>query len=190
MPKYIPVFIISILLGAALFTSLRYATIAREKAEVESELTGIKKEIALLEAHMKEAQDIYSTLSQEKASLLDILKGLEYKITQQSSKNTLSQKHLFLLIGEIKGLRNDKMKLSERIMSLEQQNSQLTTKLGSVTELKKAIKGLQKEMRENKLAMAVKMRHDTMLKGNLGYIVKDGVSTYSSRIAIEVKSIE
>lgn len=190
MAKRIFILVIFILLGAASFFGLRYANIAREKSRLTSELNGIKNEITLLEAQMREGQDAYGALSQEKASLLDILQGMKNKIAQLRSKNALNQRHVFSLIREIKGLQNNKIKLTERIALLETDNSQLSGKLNSIPELKKAIKELRKKMREDTRAMAAGASPDNMLDGNLGYLVKDGASTYGPRIVIEVKPIE
>lgn len=66
--------------------------------------------------------------------------------------------------------------LLEGKLRLIRENNSMKAKLGSVDELKKAIRKLKKETRIK----------ETLIKGNRGLLIKDGKSTSNANIKIEV----
>lgn len=122
---------------------------------------------------------------------MGLLKDLSGKLARLQAKNGLNQRHIFSLIREIKDLQGEKKALERRITLLGRENSEMNAKLNSLSGLKDAIRALKKKMREEKIAQWRQLRlEDDLLNGNLGYLLKDGVSTYAARVKIEVKALQ
>lgn len=190
---------------AVIFLSLRYINIVHQKARIESQLAETKRQIGFLEGQLKEEEELRQKLKEEKVLLVNSLNDAQGKITQLSLGNTQAQEHIFSLIREIKGLEKenlkineDKARLEDRLCTLEGRNAQMEARLHSIPELKKALKELKNEMRQSHSKFRSGFETKTKsaqeeagnLMGNLGFIIKNGVSTYRPRIKIEVKPIQ
>ena len=191
MVKNIFMVMVSLLLGAVAFFGVRYANISREKTKIEQEFKEVKEEIGVVGLELQQDQRAATHLYEEKASLLQVLKDLEGKFTQLQAKNGLSQRHIFSLIKEIKNLQGNRKTSRERIALLEKENAQINAQLNSLPGLKNALKAFKKKMREERIAQLKQLRlEDDIVDGNLGYLVKDGASTYTTGVKIEVKTLQ
>lgn len=112
-----------------------------------------------------------------------------------------SKRRLSKLFGEFRALEKEVIDRDERLNvmkaqitqleqdkeTLAQENESMKFRLGSIPELKKAIREVKIKVRDAVREMREKLRIDTMVWGNAGFLVKDGQNTFqSSGVKIEV----
>ena len=189
MKKNILVLIFSLMIGAVIFSVVRYIAVSQAKARLEYELSQAKEHAWFLEGQLKQDEELISGLNEEKRLLTDTLKEKESRISKLEQKNTQSQEHIFSLVNEIEGARKQRDKTMNDLSVSQEKLRELQTRLQSIPELKKAIKEVRLQMR-NRLP---KTNHRPATLGriseaesNLGYLLRNGVSTFKPRIKIEV----
>jgi hypothetical protein len=69
---------------------------------------------------------------------------------------------------------------------LEKTNTDLTVKLSSIDELKKAIRDLKEKMRQDRIAARKGSKANQEIAGNRGYIIWKGQPTLKNKVRIEV----
>jgi chromosome segregation ATPase len=189
MKKNMLVLIFSLMIGAVIFSVLRYIAVSRVKARLEYELSQVKEHAWFLEGQLKQDEELISGLNEEKRLLTDTLKGKESRISQLEQKNTQSQEHIFSLVNEIEGARKQRDKTMQDLSASQEKLKELQTRLQSIPELKKAIKEVKMQMRNRRLKTnhsSEPLRQISEAESNFGYLLKDGASTYKPRIKIEV----
>lgn len=147
---------------------------------------------------------------QLKEQTLNLMEGLEKEKTSQERRHRdnaylqgyarASKQRLIKLFRRQQLLQEDLARVSEKFSlsqaenealaqdksMLAHENKEMKDKLGSISELKKAIIELRKQMRTTAADRRTARRNDTQSYGNRGYLVKDGKSTYSAQFRIEV----
>ena len=174
-----------LLLGVTVFSMVRYVSELKARFRLQDSLT--------------QTQDEAARLSQQRQNLLQEL-GKEQEFNQQlvvrSKKlkaysrasatrmkrffrdSAITQNELEDISAKFSILKAENRALIDRHKRSYLQNEQLKFKLGSVAELKKAIRELR----------AQRFQHpDLEIGGNQGFLIKDGRST-SEKIKIEVIS--
>lgn len=189
MKKNMLVLIFSLMIGAVIFSAVRYIAVSQAKARLEYELSQVKEHAWFLEGQLKQDEELISGLNEEKRLLTDSLKEKESRVSQLEQKNTLNQEHIFSLVNEIEGARKQRDKTMKDLSAASEKLREVQIRLQSIPELKKAIKEIKMQMRNRRL----KTNHRSAPPGqiseaesNFGYLLKDGVSTYKPRIKIEV----
>lgn len=191
------ILVYSILLGAAIFFSIRYRNIIHQKAELEFQLKRANQQLRSLGEQLALQKELTTELKQEKSALSGSLQEAEGKIFRLEEKNAGAQERIVSLLKDIKGLqekitwsKEEKNQLEEKVSILGERNARLDTKLSSIPELKKAIKELKLQMRKihPKPALKIKRYSEEVFEGNSGYLIKDGVATYRPRFTIKVES--
>jgi chromosome segregation ATPase len=170
----------------ALFSIFKYASLLKEKNDLLNSLNQLRQERQALEM---EKQNLLQTLEKQIE--------LQQRVSQQNYvlKEYLqaSKKRLTRLFEDFQELQKKKGQLDSRYTllkaenaALRQESESLKLKLSSITELKKAIKELKGQMR--KVGLKMKKTADTLerLEWNRGFLLKDGKSTYSTKIKIKV----
>jgi chromosome segregation ATPase len=195
MKKNIPLLVFFLMAGGFIFSVIRYVAALQANARLDLALKETKHQVGVLEGRSKEDQDLIAGLRGEKTLLLDSLKEAEEKISEAKQKNAQNEERIFSLTKELdalekEGLRTkeEKAALEEKMTQLEAQNAALDARLRSIPELKKAIREVKIQMRKSRIVSASRSaRRREVIGGNAGYLIKDGVSTQSHRIIIEVR---
>jgi chromosome segregation ATPase len=92
------------------------------------------------------------------------------------------------LKDENQTLKDKEVQLNAQIANLSQENSILKTRLGSIPELKKAIREAKQRMRQMNLSLKNKSKAVyQIIGGNRGYLIKDGQVSKPAKVKIEVK---
>lgn len=133
---------------------------------------------------LAKAQDEIAVLTQEKQNLLQEM-GKEKELNGQlASKNAGLKNYLKACKNKIALLFKDKSKLQgnlgdagARFSILKAENDQLKVKLSSIVELRKAIRELKAGKRRSRALAS---------EGNLGFVIRNGRSTISDKVKIEV----
>lgn len=189
MKKNMLVLIFSLMIGAVIFSGVRYMAVSQAKARLEYELSQVKEHAWFLEGQLKQDEELISGLNEEKRLLTDTLKEKESRVSQLEQKNTQHQEQIFSLVNEIEGARKQRDKTMKDLSANQEKLRELETKLQSIPELKKAIKEVKTQMRNRRLKAnprSVPLGRISEAEINFGYLLKDGVSTYKPRIKIEV----
>ncbi|MCU0651031.1 MAG: hypothetical protein MUC52_02220 [Candidatus Omnitrophica bacterium] len=197
-----------ILSGITAFCLYEYIASIREKAELEAELSQIQKDIKVLELIRSNLyQDLEKSHQSEKMLILENT-GLKDQIKIDTDRFTVleasirqAQENVEALNGQISVSRAENTALASEIEGLKGELSAAVTEkekmsqtLNSVAELKKAIKALKIKTRQARRSMPVTIITDAqeqvreIILGNSGFLIKDGKSTYPSRVKIEVHS--
>lgn len=183
--KDIKVIIIAFLAGISIFCVASFISLLKEKNSLQEEVRLRKIEVGGL---TNEKQNFMQALEKEKQLSGELTsKNSRLKRNLSSGSNRLNK--LFtqysretaqtaVLKAENAALRQEKDKLAMDLNQAVRDRQGLQVRLSSVTELRKAMRELKKRKRDGTLVRN--------LEGNQGFIVKNGKSTYSSSVKIEV----
>lgn len=189
MKKNILILIFSLMIGAVIFSVLRYIAVSQAKARLEQELFQTKEHVGLLEGQLKQEEELIISLNEEKRMLAGTLKEKEGKISQLEAKNTQNQEQIFSLVNEIEDARKQRDNTMRDLSVSQEKLTEMQTRMQSVPELKKAIRELKMRMRNSRPKIRPRFALPAQISGaesNFGYLVRDGMPTYKPRIKIEV----
>jgi len=95
------------------------------------------------------------------------------------------------LIAENTTLKEKEDKLIKELTRVYNEKKGLQARLSSITELKKAIKELKKQVYRvgTEVKEKIKAKNTAIKEGNLGFLIKNGKSTYPAKVKIEVKPL-
>lgn len=184
-------FIIAFLVGAAIFCVLKYIFYLKEEnLDLENDkqtLTEIlKKERELEEKLIQEKAAVKADLqvSQERlAKLATDFQQVQNFVEQLNSENTA-------LKTENDNLKDEQYSLNNKLIQMTQENDSFKARLGSLVELKKAIRELKQKMRSKTHGeIKEKTQPERIREGNRGYLIKSGKTTYPSKAKIEVNLV-
>jgi len=202
--KNYKVILIVFLLGVAAFSVFKYVLILGEKYDLLNVVDRLKEQEAAL---LNEKQNLLKTLEKQKwlkQKLIDensiIREGLisgKEKSTKLGADLTQAQKTIAELNTQISSLQAEKAavghemdKLNIQLTQVIQEKDALNSRLNSIAELKKAIKELKIKMRKARVesndAPGVRNKTGQIIKGNRGFFVKAGKSTFP----VKAKKIE
>lgn len=191
--------LIVILVTITTFSVFKYFSSLREKYDLLNTLNQTKEQLATLEKQrqnllqdLEKEKQFQQKLAQENSGLKDYLKASKKRLTKLfadfgEAEKTIEQlgAKFSVLEAENTALREQRDKLSTQFIQVIQENDSLKARLSSITELKKAIKQLRRQMRE--VSREIKKRsQDEVIEGNRGFLIKDGKSTYPPKVRIEV----
>ncbi|MFA6350128.1 MAG: hypothetical protein WCY12_04305 [Candidatus Omnitrophota bacterium] len=204
MKKDFKLILMIFMAGISIFCIFQFAKATKEKYDMQGTLAKMKGEITILEVQKQKLtqdlvkeQEVQQKLAAENAGLSEQLKANTDKLSQFQCDLQKAQ-------GTIDGLNSQVSALNAQLISMKQENSQLTqvtqdrdnlqAKMNSIDELKKAIKELKGQMRKTgkEIKKEVKkkaIKPDAKPGLNYGYIVKDGQSTFSSKVNIQVNPV-
>jgi len=192
--------LIVLLLTIAVFCVFKYIASLKEKYDLLNTLNQIKEQVATLEKKeqglletLEKEKELQRKLSQENSGLKDGLKiskirlmklFREAKETQKSIEQLNAQ--FSILKAENKALIEKEDKLKAQFSQVSQENETLKARLGSVVELKKAIRELKRQMRKVSIEINQETQDEKIVEGNHGFLIKDGKLTYPTRVRIKV----
>lgn len=169
-----------LLLGIAAFSMVKYVSELKARYMLQDSLTQAQGQIAAL---LQEKQNLLQDLKKEKelneqlelkiTNLKDYLRASKNRISRLFQSNARNQEALEDINTRSSILKAENRALIESRRRFYLENEEFKSKLNSVVELKKAIKEL-------------KIKNRKALEGNRGFLIKDGQSTTSDKIKIEV----
>jgi hypothetical protein len=168
-----------ILICLAVFLVFSYIVALKEKNELTRGIERAREQVNLLLKDklnlmetIKEQQLTQQNLTQENNGLKETLRVNTEKLAQVDAELAQAKKNMEQLNAEAAVLRSE--------------NAQMKERLGSIKELKKAIKEIKIQMHNAKVEVLKKVDMQRLLEGNRGFMVKEGKSTYQTKIKIEV----
>jgi len=195
--------ILALLAGITAFSIFKYASSLKENydlaADVEKlsvEILGLEEEKEALTATLEREKKMQQALSAENALNKDALQEFKQKLGQLETELQFSQMAVDELGQQLSAVKAENFALRDQVQTLQlevsqarQDNQTMKEQLGSVKELKKAIKQLRQKMRAERHKAVLRLDSEEIILGNAGFLVKDGKSTYPSRIKIDVSPV-
>jgi len=190
--------IVVLLLLIAYFIALgeRYRLRA-DLARVRVKATTLEIEKQKLLRQLEKQKAIQEQLDAQSPSQGANTQGGEIIIIQPASDSRYNQaqkiiEELNLRLASLKEenqtLKDKELELNTQIANLSQENSILKTRLGSIPELKKAIKEVKQRMHQMNLSLKNKSKTVyQIIGGNQGYLIKDGQVSKPAKVKIEVR---
>lgn len=176
--------VLVLLIGITAFSMIQYLSELRERYSLQESLTQAQGKIVILE---QEKQNLLQDIEKEKqlkeqlalknANLKDYLRASKKKIARLFKDNAKTQDSLEELNAKLSILKAENKALIAGRKRIYAENEQFKFKLGSIAELKKAIKELRANRRKTRLLET---------EGNRGFLIKDGQPTAVERVRIEV----
>jgi chromosome segregation ATPase len=182
--------LIVFLIGVIIFAIFQYILSLKEQVLVLE-----NEEQALLQTLENERQ-LKQKLVEENAQLQENLKPSEENLVAldtdlNEAKNKIEElgSHIHLLKAENIALREKNASLASGLDSVVKEKDNLQAKLSSIVELKKAIKELRRQAYKVGQEIKEEIQNDIIMEGNRGFLLKEGKSTYSAKVKIEVKPL-
>lgn len=167
--------VILLLVSSAVFLTLRYIY------SLKNNISCLKDNVAVLE---NQKQNLLQALEKEKiavkalntknANLKDYLRAMHKKLNKLFFGLDIAEEKANKLDVQLSVLKAEHSALLENQQSLTQENEAMKIKLSSIEELKKAIKELKRTKR---------------LEGNRGFLIKNGQSSSTAKVKIEVTPV-
>lgn len=192
--KNYKVILIIFLLGITIFSVFKYVSSLRAL----NTLDRLKVQVAALE---DERQNLLQTLEKEKELQQKFkidLGASQERLSKLNGELTQAQKTIEDLSAQVSTLKTENVSLikekddlSVQLTQIIQEKDEFKRRLSSLSELKKAIRELKRQMRKisREIKTETRPQTDKIIEGNRGFLIKDGKSTYISRVKIEVKPI-
>lgn len=178
-----------LMLSITAFSMVRYVSELKARYRLSDSLVQVQEEIAIL---TQEKQNLLQELEKEKGLKEQLaLKNANLKAYLRAGKNRIArlfvdssriQNNLEDVSAKLSILKVENRAIIDSRKRIYLENEEFKAKLGSVVELKKAIRELKKARK--------KKRKPALLKteGNQGYLIKESQPTSSDKIKIEVFS--
>lgn len=197
------VVLIAFLVGITIFTGFKYFSALKEKYDLSLNLNQVNSQVAALENEkqslmqdLDKEKELQKAFSQENLQLKDDLKLNNDRLSQLDAEFQTAQKTVEELNAKISVAKAENIALRDQIESLKieatqatQDKEKLEARLGSIKELKNAIRELRQKIRLAKKDLKIRTKREEIIIGNLGYIIKDGKPTYPSKVKIEVQPL-
>jgi chromosome segregation ATPase len=193
--------LIAFLTGITIFSGFKYFSALKAKYDLMANLNQLNSQVAALENEkqslmqdLDKEKELQKILSQENLQLKGDLKlnndrlsqlNVEFRAAQKLAEELNSQ--IFAVKAENVALRDQIEGLSLELTQAVQDKEKLKARLGSIKELKKAIEELRQKIRLAKKDLKIRREAESIIIGNQGYLIKNGKSTYPSKVRIEVQ---
>ncbi|MFH0790456.1 MAG: hypothetical protein V2A64_02390 [Candidatus Omnitrophota bacterium] len=195
------ILLIALLSGITIFSIYKVILSLKEKQSLVRELGQIKIQVSNLENEkqnmlqtLEKERSLAEKLTQENVTLKDDLK--EGKSNIAKLKNDFAQvqitaeqlnSQLTVLQVENTNLKAETDKLRLDFGELSQENNNLRFKLSSLTELKKAMGAVKKQVHKISREIRQRIREKRSSgEGNRGFVLQRGKSTCPAKVIIEV----
>ncbi len=173
-----------LLIGIVAFSMVGYMSELRERYRLKDSLTQAQGQITVL---VQEKQNLLQEIEKEKGlkeqlalkntGLKDYLRASKNKITRLFHDNAKTQTSLEEQSAKLSILKAENKALIDGRKRIYTENEQLKLKLGSIVELRNAIRELKNRKHNDPFIET---------EGNRGFLIKDGKSTAVERFKIEV----
>ena len=164
---------------------------------MDSDVKALEDEKNDLESNLGREKEMSRVLSQEITGLKDTLTQSKENLVQLETDFQASQKAIEVLSSEFSLVKAENTALRGQIQGMELdisqakvEKEQLRARLSSIDALKKAIKELRQKTRLAKKQVQQSIAaKEKIISGNNGFLVKNGKSTLSGTIKIEVEPL-
>lgn len=178
------------LFTVTLFVVIKYVSFLKDERDGLLNLVNHTREQAMiLGKKIEEERTIYQKVNKENLWLKDYLGASRKRLSRLFSVYEEAQKKIDDLNSRFSLLQIENSALLEEKGRIFQENEQLKVKLSSVSELKKAIKELRRQMRRVGTQIKEKAQTERIIEGNRGFLIKNGDLTYPAKVAIEVTPV-
>jgi uncharacterized protein (DUF3084 family) len=172
-----------LLIGLTIFSMVRYISELKEKIRLQDDLTQAQGQVTALTEEKQnllqelgKEQELNGQLTAKNVNLKAYLKASKERISRLFRDNYKTQNELEDMSTKFAVLKAENRALIDIHKRMYLENEEFKFKLGSVVELKKAIKELKAKKRK---ALGLE------IPGNFGFLTKDGHLT-SEKVRIEV----
>jgi chromosome segregation ATPase len=194
IPKNLKIAAVVLLITITLFSVFKYVSALKEKYELLNALNAIKQQVQILEndkqnllRELDKEKQLADKLSEQNTGLKDNLKASITRLTRLFVDVEKTQKSLEDLHAQFSLLKAENTALKDQATQFSSENETLKARLGSVAELKKAIREFRKQMGKVGKEIQQKTNEDQVAVGNRGFLVRDGKATLSPKVVkIEV----
>lgn len=188
--KNYKVILVALLAGITIFSVYKYVQALKEKYELLNTLILVKNQVAILEVEkqnllqtLEKQKQLEQRLNDEKAALKKNLKAAGKKVNSLNSEVGKINASLERVTLQVASLEGENTALKDERDKLAHDNDNLQAKLGSVGELRKAIRELRRQTQNLGTGMR---EYNESTQGNQGFVIRDGKSTTSGKVKIEV----
>ena len=194
IPKNAKIAIFVLLLTITIFSVYKYVSALKEKYELLNALNEIKQQVQVLEndkrnlsLELEKEKQLADKLSEQNAGLKDNLKASITRLTRLFTDAENTQKSLEDMRAQFSLLRAENAALKDQTTQMSSENESMKAKLGSVSEMKKAIREFRKQMGKVGKEIKHQVNVNQVAEGNRGFVIKDGQPTLTPKvIKIEV----
>ena len=193
MKKSFLILLIALLVGINIFFLYQYTQVLTARHNLETDLTASRQETNALKDKANNLQAEVESEKQRRQTIEAELNATEEKLRELNIKLSEAPEEIGRLNTEIASLgennlalQKEKEELVSRLNILYQEKQALEAKLGSLVELKKAVRDLKAKMFAAKVKKEKPGDACQLAEGNRGYLIKDGKSTWRSKVRIEV----
>jgi len=187
MPKnYNTILVITFLIGVIIFSIFKYVITLRENHDLTLALDQAKNQIVILDS---QKQNLLQTIEKEKIAqrklsemnleLKDYLKASRKRLARLFKGYAQQRKLAQETSKKINLLKTENKFLIKSRARLVNENEYYLMRLNSVSELRKAIREVNRGINTYKMAR--------FPKGNQGFVIKDGKPTCAAKIKIQVE---
>jgi DNA repair exonuclease SbcCD ATPase subunit len=194
IPKNFKIACFVLLVTITIFSVYKYVSALKEKYDLLNALNEIKRQVQILEndkqsltRELDKEKQLADKLAEQNTGLKEVLKASVSRLTRLFADMEKTRKSLDDLHAQFSLLRAENTALKDQATQFSVENVTLKAKLGSVAELKKAIREFRKQM--GKVGKEIKQQTNVSqaAAGNRGFLIKDGQPTFPPKaIKIEV----
>lgn len=164
---------------------------------------------------LKDASKALARIKEDKLQSDEKIEFLEARLAKKAEQIREYEKNASQIVAQLKeatdaneALLDNNKRLTKQLFYSELQKTEMEAKLSSVSELKKQIVSLKRrravskrkrpQKKESSSAMdrqiganlETPIASDTILSGNMGFVIRDGISTLTDMVNIKVKPVE
>ena len=191
--KNFKIILIAFLIGITAYSIFKYVSFLQEKSDLMNALSQTKEQTAALEdekqnlsQELEKKKELQQQLIRENTGLRRSLRIRIEKLAQVDAELAMAEQSIKQLNSRLVSVQEEKDSLNTHLIQATQEKDNLQTRLNSLVELKKKIKEIKIQMRKTGLRIGRKSSSKNTIKGNGGFLVRNGKSTYPTKIQIEV----
>lgn len=191
--KNFKIILIAFLIGITAYSIFKYVSFLQEKSDLMNALSQIKEQTAALEdekqnlsQELEKKKELQQQLIRENTGLRRSLRIRIEKLAQVDAELAMAEQSIKQLNSRLVSVQEEKDSLNTHLIQVTQEKDNLQTKLNSLVELKKKIREIKIQMLKTGLRIGRKSSSKNIIKGNGGFLVRNGRSTYPTKIQIEV----
>lgn len=185
--------VIILLLTITIFSVYKFISSLREKYELLNSLNQTKEQVAMLEKdkqnllqEIEKDKQLQQKLTQQNLGLKEYLKAGKERLSKLFKQYDSNQKNIEQLNSKFSLLKAENSALLGYKEQMTKENESLKARLSSVLELKKAMRELKKQAQKVGIQIIKKTDTAKTLKGNQGYVIKDGKPVTPAKVIIDV----
>ncbi|MFH0877251.1 MAG: hypothetical protein V1863_03400 [Candidatus Omnitrophota bacterium] len=214
MKKSFFLLVLGVLVGAAIFGFVKSIELWKKNLDLSQETDVLNVKLAATQIALKENQKQISARDSQNVQLTDEIEVLESRLAKkirEAQEYIKNNAELSAKLGEASvvntALTQENKVVGNHLMRLALENSDMKRMLSSVQELKEAIRELKIKQSKRSEQQPVSAKKPTLpqilevpdigqeatikdSKGNRGFLVKDGETTFVEFVDIRVTSVE